>query len=135
MSELKRYVGSKNVTLEPIEYCDFLDPQGWSWTSEYTTQNNLYYIHINVVNFKPYCSKESVTPTVCCISNQTLSQLVHKHFGSVSTPQLKYIEEKVLTKGVPINLPELDEPCEICLLLNETKITRVTTFDASKFDP
>ena len=30
---LKVYVGFKRVTYEPLEHCDFVDPQGHSWIS------------------------------------------------------------------------------------------------------
>ena len=35
---LKFYIGFKKVTSEPLEYCDFVDPQGHSWISPYQTQ-------------------------------------------------------------------------------------------------
>ena len=31
----------KNVTSEPLEHCDFVDPQGRSWRSPYQTQKIL----------------------------------------------------------------------------------------------
>ena len=37
-SALKVYVGFQKVTYEPIEHCDFVDPQGCSWRSPYQTQ-------------------------------------------------------------------------------------------------
>ena len=38
-------------------------------------------------------------------------------------------------EGLPENLPELEEPCPICLLTKETKISRGPTTDVSKFVP
>ena len=32
---LKFYIGIKNITSEPIEHCNFVDPQGRSWRSHY----------------------------------------------------------------------------------------------------
>ena len=38
-------------------------------------------------------------------------------------------------EGLPENLPELEEPCPICLLTKATKISRGPTTDVSKFAP
>ena len=38
-----------------------------------------------------------------------------------------------LMEGLPENLPELEEPCPICLLNKATKIPRGPTTDVSKF--
>ena len=35
---LKFYAGFKKVTYEPLEHCDYFDPQGCSWRSLYQTQ-------------------------------------------------------------------------------------------------
>ena len=32
---LKFYIGFKKVTSEPLEHCNFVDPQGHSWRSPY----------------------------------------------------------------------------------------------------
>ena len=37
--------------------------------------------------------------------------------------------------SLPENLPDLEEPCPICLLTKATKISRGPTTDVSKFDP
>ena len=37
--------------------------------------------------------------------------------------------------GLPENLPELEEPCPICLLTKATKFSRGPTTDVSKFSP
>ena len=42
---------------------------------------------------------------------------------------------KGLTEGLPENLPELKEPCPICLLTKVTKISRGPTTDVSNFAP
>ena len=42
---------------------------------------------------------------------------------------------KGLMEGLPENLPELEEPCPICLLTKATKISRGPTTDVSKFAP
>ena len=38
-------------------------------------------------------------------------------------------------EGIPENIPELEEPCPICLLTKENKIPIVPTTDVSKFVP
>ena len=43
---LNFYIGFKKVTSEPLENCDFVDPQGRSWISPYQTRNNLEYIQL-----------------------------------------------------------------------------------------
>ena len=45
------------------------------------------------------------------------------------------MERKVLVDGLPENLPELEEPCLICLLTKATEIPRGPTTDVSKFAP
>ena len=42
---------------------------------------------------------------------------------------------KGLMEGLPENLPELEEPCPICLLTKATKISRGPTNDVSKLAP
>ena len=41
---LKFYIGFKKVTSEPLEHCDFVDPQNCSWISPHHTGNNLQYL-------------------------------------------------------------------------------------------
>ena len=38
-------------------------------------------------------------------------------------------------EGLPENLPELEDPCPICLLTKATKISSGPTTDVSKFPP
>ena len=42
---------------------------------------------------------------------------------------------KGLMEGLQENIPELEEPCHICLLTKATKIPRGPTTDVSKFAP
>ena len=42
---------------------------------------------------------------------------------------------KVPMEGLPENLPELEDPCHICLVTKATKITRYPTAYVSKFPP
>ena len=37
-SNIKYYIGFKNITSEQLEYCDFVYPQGRSWRSNYETK-------------------------------------------------------------------------------------------------
>ena len=45
------------------------------------------------------------------------------------------MERKGLMEGLPENLPELEEPCSICLFTKENKIPRGTTTDVSNSSP
>ena len=38
-------------------------------------------------------------------------------------------------QGLPENLPELEQPCPICILTKSTKVPRGPTTDVSKFSP
>ena len=62
-------------------------------------------------------------------------KLFHQYFGRVSIPRLKSMEKKGSLHVLPYNLPNLEEPCEIFLLLEANRITMSTTIDASKFPP
>ena len=42
---------------------------------------------------------------------------------------------KVLMEVLPENLPDLEEPCHICLFTKSTKITRVPTIGVLKISP
>ena len=81
---LKFYIGLKKVTSEPLEHCDFVDPQGRSWRSPYQTCNNLDYLQLEIFKINPHRDKNVVIPTVCVLSKQTFPQLIHQHFGHVS---------------------------------------------------
>ena len=45
------------------------------------------------------------------------------------------MKRKGLLEGLPTNLPELEEPCPICLLTKATNIPRGPTTDVSNFVP
>ena len=112
---LKFYIGFKKVTSEPLEHCDFVYPQGCSWRSPYQNCNNLDYLQLLIVKINPHRYKNLVFPTVCGLSKQTISQLIHQRFVHVSTTQLKRTERKGLMEGLLENIPELEELCHICL--------------------
>ena len=135
LDALKVCVDFKKVTSEPLEHCDFVDPQGRSWRSPYQTRNNLDYLQLEIVKINPHREKNPVVPTVCGLSKQNLSQLIHQRFGHVSITRLKRMARRGLMDGLPENLPELEEPCPICLLTKATKISRCPTTDVSKFAP
>ena len=44
LDALNFYVDFKKVTSEPLEHCDFVDPQNCSWISPHHTGNNLQYL-------------------------------------------------------------------------------------------
>ena len=95
----------KNVTYEPLEHCDFVDPQYCSWISPWQPQNNLDYIKIEIIKFKPQRNSNIVVPNVCDLSKQNLSQIIHQRFGHVSISRLKRMSIKWLMVGLPTNLP------------------------------
>ena len=64
---LKFYVGFQDVTFEPLEHCDFIDPQARSWRSPYKTQNNLDYIQIEIVKVNPQRNRNIFVPTICAL--------------------------------------------------------------------
>ena len=57
----------KMLCLNLIEQYDFVEPQGFSWRSPYTSQNNFDYLKIEVVKLNPNISKDIVVPTICDI--------------------------------------------------------------------
>ena len=67
---LKFYIGFKKVTYEPLEHCDFVDPQGRSWRSPYQTRNNLDYLQLKIFRINPHRDKDLVVPTVCGLSKK-----------------------------------------------------------------
>ena len=73
-----------------------------------------------------------VVPTVCGLSKQTLSQLILQCFGQVSITRLKRMARKGLIEGLTENLPEVEEPCPICIFTKATIISRGPTTDVSK---
>ena len=70
---LKNFIGFQKVTSDPIEHCDFVDPQGCSWISPYQNQNNLDYLQIEIVKFNPQINRNIVVPTICDKSKKSLS--------------------------------------------------------------
>ena len=52
--DLKFNIGFKKVTSEPLEHCDFVDPQGRSWRSTYQTRNDLDYLQLLIVKINPH---------------------------------------------------------------------------------
>ena len=86
---LKFYIGFKKVTSEPLEHCDFVDPQGRSWISPYQTRNNIDYLRLKIFKINPRRDKNIVVPTVYVLSKKTLSQLIHHCFGHISITRLK----------------------------------------------
>ena len=98
---LKFYAGFQKVSSEHLEHSEFVDPKGIYWISPYQNQNNLDYIKLEIVKINPHRDKNIFVPTVCGISKQTLSQLIHQGFGHVSIPRLKLMARKGLVEGLP----------------------------------
>ena len=70
---LKFYIGFKKFTSEPLEHCDFVDPQGRSWRSPYQTRKFFDYLQLKIVKINHHRDKNIVVPNVCELSKQTLS--------------------------------------------------------------
>ena len=104
---LKFYICFKKSASEPLEHCDFVDPQGCSWRSPYQNRKNLDYLQLEIFKINTYRDNNLVVPTVCGLSKQTLSQLIHQLFGHVSITRLKRMARKGLMEGLPENPPEL----------------------------
>ena len=97
------------------------------------SKNNLDYLQIEIFKINPHIYKNIFLPTVCRLLKQTLSRLIHQHFGHVSITRLKLMTRKGLMEGLPETTPELEEPYPICLLTKATKIPIGPTTDVSKF--
>ena len=102
---LKFYVIFKKVMSEPLEHCDFVDPQGRSCKSPYQTKKIINYIQTEIVKFKSHRDRNIVAPTVCEISKQNLSQIIHQRFCHISINRLKNISRKRTHGGVPRKSP------------------------------
>ena len=68
LGSLKLYVSFQKVAYEPLGHCEFVDPQGRSWISPYQTQNNLYYLHIEIVKLNPQRDRNILVLTICDLS-------------------------------------------------------------------
>ena len=74
--DLKFYVGFQKVTSEPIEYCDFVNPQVCSCRSPYQTQNNPDYIQIEIFKVNLHIDRNVVAPTACALSKTYLNLFI-----------------------------------------------------------
>ena len=84
---------------------------------------------------KPQRNRNIVVPTVYYLSKQNIYQIIHQRFGRVSIFRLKLIAIKVLMKGLPKNILDLEEPCPLFILTKATKISRGLIIDVSNFPP
>ena len=57
--------------------------------SPYQTQKNLDYLQIEIVKVNPHRDKNIVVPTVCGLSKENISQLIHQLFFSCLCYQIK----------------------------------------------
>ena len=76
-----------------------------------------------------------VVSTICDLSKQEISQLVHQKFGHVSICRLKRMARKGIMDGLPTNIPDLEDTFPIFLLTKATEIPRSSTIEVSKFPP
>ena len=94
---LKFYAGFQKVTSEPLENFDFFGPQDHPWISLYQTQNNLDHLQIKIFKVNPH-RDTNFLPTVCALSKQNISHLIHHHFGRVYITRLKQMAKKASLK-------------------------------------
>ena len=81
---LKFYVGFQNVASEPLEHCDFVDPQGCSLISPYQTQKNLACIQTEMFTLKPQRNRNIVVPNVYVLSGKIpISLFISSFFMSL----------------------------------------------------
>ena len=76
-----------------------------------------------------------MVPTVYGLSKYNLSPLNNQNFSHVYIHRLWRMETKWLMKGLPMSIPDLEEPWTIYLLEKSTKFNRGTNIDVSKFTP
>ena len=105
---LKCFAGFQKFAFEPLEHCEFVDPQGHFWRLPYQTQNIIYYLQIKIVKFNPHRNSSIFVPTFCALSKQNLSQLIHKCFSHVYIAKLKLMAIKGLMEGLLQNIPDLE---------------------------
>ena len=89
-----------------------------------TDSKNLDYLQIGIFKVNPQKDRNIFVPTVFYLSKQNMSQLIHQRFVDVSISILKRMAIKHLLGGLLKNLPDLEEPCLICILTKATKIPR-----------
>ena len=75
--DLNFYVNFQKVSYEPLEHCEFIEPQGHYWRSPYHTQNNLDYLQIEIVKANPQKNRNIVVPNFYALSKQNLSRIIH----------------------------------------------------------
>ena len=60
-----------------------------------------------IFKVNPNRDRNIVVPTICELSKQNLSHIIHQSFGHLSITRLKIITRKGLMEGLPENIPEL----------------------------
>ena len=76
----------------------------------------LDYFKINFFKVNPHRNSNIVVPTVCALSKNNISLLIHQRFSCVSIARIKKMRIEWLIEVLPTNLPDLKEPCPIYLL-------------------
>ena len=131
---LKFYVVIQKVASEAIEYCGF-NTKFPSRILTYYTQNNLDYLKIEIVKVNPQGIGNNVIPTICALSKYNMSWFIHQNFGHVLINSMKLMARKLHMKGLPTNIPDLEDPFPIFLLTKVTKIFKGLTIEVSKVTP
>ena len=95
LGDLKFYIGLQKVASEPLEHCDFVDPQSYSWVSPYHTKNNLKYLQF-IFKVNTHRDRNIVVPTICALSKKNSYQIIHQIFDHASINRLKRMDIKGL---------------------------------------
>ena len=125
----------KNIASEPLENCEFVDPQCSSWRLPYQIQNNLDYLQIKMFKVNPQRNRHIFFPTVCDLPKINIPHIIHQRFGHVYIDRLKRMSRIGLLEDLPTNLPDLEYPWTICLFAKANKISISPIIDVSKFSP
>ena len=105
LDALKYYIGFQKIAPEPLELCDSVDSQGYSFTTPYRTQSNLDYLQIDIVKFNFQRNRDILVSTFCGLVKKNISQLIHRRFGHFFITQIIRMARKGIMKGLPTKLP------------------------------
>ena len=95
------------VTSETLKHCNFLALRvvpGYHPTRIKTVSTIFKY---KFVKFNPQINRNIVVPTVCVLSKQNISHIIHQCFGIVSIFSIKRMARKVIMEVLPTNIPDL----------------------------
>ena len=73
LGDLKFYDFFLMVPSEPLKHFGFVEPGGVFWRSTYWTQNNFYYIQIEIFKLNPQEDSNIYPPCLCPIKTKPIS--------------------------------------------------------------